>query len=44
MNYQQLYEQKGENQMSKVTDIENAIIQLGAGEFQVFCYTLIKKK
>ena len=44
MNYQQLYEQKGENQMSKVTDIENAIIQLGAGEFQEFCDTFLSKK
>ena len=30
--------------MSKVTAIENAIIQLGAGEFQKFCDTFLSKK
>ena len=30
--------------MSKVTAIENAIIQLGAGEFQEFCDTFLSKK
>ena len=29
--------------MSKITDIENAIIQLGAGEFQKFCDTFLSK-
>ena len=30
--------------MSKVTSIENAIIQLGPGEFQKFCDTFLSKK
>lgn len=30
--------------MSKITAIENAIIQLGAGEFQKFCDTFLSQK
>ncbi len=30
--------------MSKITDIENAIIQLGPGEFQKFCDTFLSQK
>jgi hypothetical protein len=30
--------------LSKVTAIENAIIQLGAGEFQKFCDIFLSKK
>ncbi len=30
--------------MSKITEIENAIIQLGPGEFQKFCDTFLSQK
>ena len=35
---------EGRNYLSKLTAIENAIIQLGDGDFQKFCDTFLSQK
>ena len=39
-----LKKQKERKYLSKITEIENAIIQLGPGEFQKFCDTFLSQK